>query len=148
MAKSEKDKQVEKLFEIVQAKKAEIKKADKPNWLTNCSFRWDLDSTAGSFNIQTVSDPTVLVLAHARLSMLEEAAEKSAQELGVEDYEFKHLGFPAADWKTDFRTRVAKINITKEKTKLAALEARLDKLVSPEQREALELEAIQKELGL
>ena len=148
MAKSEKDKQVEKLFEVVQAKKAEIKKADKPNWLTNCSFRWDADSNSGSFNIQTVSDPNVLVLAYARLSMLEETSENAAKELGVENYEFKHLGFPAADWKTDFKTRVTKINISKEKTKLAALEARLDKLVSPEQREALELEAIQKELGL
>lgn len=142
------DKKVQQLFEVVQKKKEEIKKAEKPNWLTNCSFRLDENNTSSSFNIQTISDPNILVLAHARLTMLEEAALKSADELGIEKYQFSWLGFPASDWKSDFKTRIDKINIKKKKDELTLLESRLDKLISPELRAELEISLIEKELGI
>jgi hypothetical protein len=142
------DKKVQQLFEVVQKKKEEIKKIEKPNWFTNCAFRPDTDSTVGSFNLQTVSDPNVLVLALSKLQVLKETAERVSVDLGVEGYKFSHLGFSFDDWKSDFQTRVAKIQISKKKSELASLETRLNSLISPELKAELELEAISKELGI
>ena len=142
------DKKVQQLFEVVQKKKEEIKKIEKPNWFTNCSFRPDADNSSQSLNIQTISDPNVLVLALARLETLKNGAEIAAVDLGVEGYKFLHLGFSFNDWKSDFQTRVAKIQISKKKNELSALETRLNSLISPELRAELELSAIEKELGL
>ena len=142
------DEQVQMLFNVVQQKKAEIAKIEKPNWLTNSSFRWDENNASTSINIQTVSDPKVLVAALAKLLSISDAAEKAAAELGVENYKFEYLGFSLNDWKTDFKTRVDKIQITKKKNELAKLEERLNSLISPELKAQMELEAIQKELGL
>lgn len=58
------------------------------------------------------------------------------------------LGYSIEDWRDDFKTRITKINLKNEKEKLEKLEAKLEKLVSKEMREALELAAIEKELGL
>lgn len=142
------DEQVQMLFNVVQQKKAEIAKIEKPNWLTNSSFRWDENNASTSINIQTVSDPKVLVAALAKLLSISDASEKAAAELGIENYKFEYLGFSLNDWKTDFKTRVDKIQITKKKNELAKLEERLNSLISPELKAQMELEAIQKELGL
>ena len=40
------DKQVQELFKIVQEKKSDIVKAEKPNWQTNCSFGYDKNSSS------------------------------------------------------------------------------------------------------
>jgi hypothetical protein len=46
---TEEDKLVQELFNVVQAKKAEIAKAEKPSWETNCAFRYNKDSSAFKF---------------------------------------------------------------------------------------------------
>ena len=40
------DEQVQKLFAIVQTKKKEISKAEKPDWKTNCSFSYTRNGNA------------------------------------------------------------------------------------------------------
>jgi hypothetical protein len=142
------DEQVQLLFNVVQQKKAEIAKIEKPNWKTNSSFRWDENNPSTSFNIQVVAEAKILVNALAKLNSMCVESEKAALELGVENYKFEYLGFSLGEWKSDFKTRVDKINITKKKNELNALEARLNSLISPELRNQMELEAIQKELGL
>jgi hypothetical protein len=51
-----------------------------------------------------------------------------------------------ADWEADIKAKILKIQITSEEKKLAALEERLNKIISPELRRKMELDAIKAEL--
>lgn len=139
------DKQVQDLFKIVQTKKAEIAKAEKPNWLTNCSFGYNKDSSSRS-NIQVVADVEELVHILGFLIEKERAFEAAATALGA-NVEFKWMGFTLAEWQADIQTRINKIQITKKKKELEALETRLDKLISPELKAQMELDEITKMLN-
>lgn len=143
---NEKDKIIEQLFEVVQKKKSEIEKVEKAKWQTNCSFAFDYESNKRS-NIQVVStvDQVVAMLAH--LIVMKNANEEASKILNVES-KFEWMGFTFQQWEADFKTRVEKILISAKKAELKTLEERLDKLVSKERREELELEAIKKQLGL
>jgi hypothetical protein len=131
------DERVLALQDKVKAKKAEIEKAERPSWKTNCSF----STSKSKINIQTVSkvedliDLTVILLHE---STLHAAACKA---LGVE---IKYLkdGFTVDDWMSDFKTRVSKIEILKKKKELAVMEARLSKMLSPEAQLEIELKEL------
>jgi hypothetical protein len=140
----ETDKKVQALISMVNEKRDEIKKASKPNWITNCSFRYTEDRAEG-FNIQTITDTSKLVHALAFLKTREGAFDEAAAELGTKD-KFDWLGYSVEDWTTDFQTRITKVNITKKKKELALLESRLDKIISPELKAQMEIDAITKEL--
>lgn len=142
---SKTDKQVQDLFKIVQQKKSEISKAEKPNWLTNCSFFYDKNNSSTRFNIQTITDTDELVQALAFLIEKEKAYDEANDLLGLSS-RFKWAGFGLDDWKTDFQTRINKLQIKKKKDELELLESRLNSLISPELRTQLELEAITKQL--
>lgn len=137
-----KDKAVTALFDLLQKKKDEIAKTEKPNWNTNCSC----PTPDGTKNIQTITDVSVLVDALANINMRAEAHKTAAKTLGVEST-FKHSGFTVEDWTADFQTRINKILVTNKKKELAEIEARLDKLVSKEKREEMELLALTAMLG-
>ena len=143
---NDKDKLVQDLFKVVQTKKAEIAKAEKPNWLTNSSFGYDKYSST-RINLNVCADVDELI------SMLEFLVTKrnsniEAQKILGTNNTFKWLGFTFDDWATDIKTRLDKIQITKKKKDLEVLETRLNGLVSKEMRDQMELEAISKELGL
>jgi hypothetical protein len=59
---------------------------------------------------------------------------------------FKWNGYTVKEWIGDLKMRVAQIQIKKKEDKLEQLEKRLNKIVSPEMRADMELEAIQSEL--
>lgn len=138
------DAKVQALIDLVKVKKEEIKKAEKPNWVTNCSFRYSEDRAEG-FNIQTITDTDKLVHALAFLKTRAAAYDEAAAELGVKGG-FSWLGFSIEDWTSDFKTRVDKVNIAKKKKELELLEERLDKLISPELKAQMELDEITKML--
>ena len=143
------DGKVQELFQIVQKKKLDLEetiKTEKRSFITNCSFGWDENNISGRINIQTVSDPKVLVKALARLEEASAYEEKAAEKLGVENHKFEWLNYSLKDWTTDFQTRMAKIQSSKKKTELNKLEEKLNSLVSPELRAEMELEAIEKML--
>lgn len=142
----EKDAIVDSLIAELQKQKAAIAKTEKPTWQTNCSFSF---SRGGSdrINIQTVSDPEELTHMLATLIEKETFFNEAKKSLGT-DGTFKWGGFTVEDWEADFQTRINKINVTKLKAKQADIETRLNKLISPEKREAMELEALTRELGL
>lgn len=141
------DELVQKLIDLAQEKKSAIAKAETPNWLTNSSFSYSEDGSTSRMNIRVINDVGVLVKMLGFLNNLKTSYDKAAKEL---DYQkpFTWLGFTYEDWVSDFKLMVTKINITKEKKKLEDIEKRLDKLISPELKKKLELEAIQKELGI
>jgi hypothetical protein len=128
---TEKDKKVQQLIEIAKKKKEAIAKTEKAKYLTNCNFRTNPDVSQGT-NLHTVTSPRKLV------DML---------SLGYEG-KFEWLGFTFEEWEADIKTKLDKINLKAEKKKLEELESRLDKLVSKEVREQMELEAIERELGI
>lgn len=140
-----KDKKVQELFDVVQAKKAAIAKAEKPNWKTNCVFKFDTDSNK-IVNLHTVSDTALLVGAYEFLLNKQGLRKQAAEDLGVEDT-FEWMGFTVEDWKDDFKTRITKINLVNEKAKLDLLEKKLSALVSPEMKAAMELAEIEKLLS-
>ena len=57
-------------------------------------------------------------------------------------------GFSWEKWKSDIAHKINKLQISKKKQELEKLEERLNKLVSPELRAQLELQEIERELGL
>jgi len=138
------DKKVQQLFEIVQKKKAEIAKAEKPSWQTNCSFGYMKDSSQ-RWNIQTLTNKEDLIEILAFLIDRASAYQLACETLKTES-EFKWMGYSLDEWKSDIQTRLNKIEISKKKQELETFEKRLDTLVSPEMRAELELAAIEKEL--
>jgi len=148
MAKTKKqDVVVQKLIDAAQEKRKAIELAEKPIWLTNSSFSYDEDGGSNRKNIRVISDVGDLVKIQAFLNQKYQSYAVAAQTLDYEE-PFTWLGFSHEDWSADFKVMATKINITKEKKKLEAIENRLNKLISPELKQQMELEAISKELGL
>ena len=89
--------------------------------------------------------------ANANLSPddIAQAAEdiKSAAKELVVDIEPKWQAYLIEDWIKDIKLRVRATQIRTEQEKLAAMESKLETLVSPEQRRAMELEKIEAELA-
>ncbi len=142
---NKKDEQVKQLFKVVQQKKAEIAKAERPNWLTNCSFSYVKDTSA-KINFQVLNDVEELVTILAFLLKQEDAFNAANEILGT-NITFKWLGFTLADWQADISTRINKIQISKKKKELETLEVRLNGLVSKEMRDQMELDEITKLLN-
>lgn len=140
------DEQIKQLGILVAAKKEEISKAERPNWITNGSFKYGKNSTE-SFNLQTISDSIILVNALAMLMDRESSFEKAATELGV-TAKFDWFGYSVSDWKDDFKTRIAKIEIKNLKQELAEIETVLNDLTSDEVKKQNKLDAIAAKLGV
>ena len=143
---NDRDKLVQELFNVVQEKKAAIAKAEKPNWETNCAFRYNKDSSA-SINLQVCSDGEELVNILGFLIEKKNAFESAQKILGT-SFKFKWSGFSFEDWSSDLKTRLDKIEISIKKKELEMLEGRLNGLVSKEMREQLELDEIKKMLSI
>ena len=131
---NDRDKIVQELFKVVQEKKAAIAKAEKPNWLTNCAFRYNKETSA-STNIQVCGDVDELILMLAFLCEKKRSFAEAQTILGTSK-KFAWLGFSFEDWSSDLKTRIDKIEISKKK-----------QLVSPELKEQMELAEIQKLLA-
>jgi len=139
------DEQVQKLFQIVQSKKEEIKKAEKPNWETNGSFGYNKDSSS-RINIHIVLEVEELVSILGFLIEKEKGFKEAQTILGT-NAEFKWMGFTLKEWQSDIQTRINKVQISKKKKELETLEERLDKLISPELKRQMELDEITKMLS-
>jgi len=137
------DEKVKSLLERVRVKRNEIQSAERPVWETHLSFSFEEISVKDRTNIQVVSDLSKLVDITAFLLTRSSFHSQACERLGVE-MKFEWMGFPVASWIKDIQTRINQIQINNKKKDLDALEKKLDSLVSPEQRRALELEEIEK----
>ena len=143
MAKT--DKQTMDLIKKVQQQKEEIAKAEKPNWITNCSFTY-IEGSAKTVNLHVCRDVRDMVCIAAFLKDREASYKAVAVDMKVDAPDFTWDGFSVSDWMKDIKTRIDKVQIESKKKKLEALEARLNKIVSPELRAEMELAAIAAEL--
>lgn len=140
------DTKINELFEVLNKQKKIVEDAEletKQSWKTTCSFQVQGMNTP--INIQTISESNLVSLLSDILQRKEYIAE-AYQMLGVESKDNKINGFEFDDWLSDFRKRMAIINIKEKKEKLVLLESRLNAVVSPEQRRLMEIEAITKSL--
>lgn len=142
---SETDKLVNALFEKLQEKKKLIEKLEKPQWKTNFSFGFD-PQQSGRINLQTC-DVSSLITINGFLTEQKKLWDASCEELGLTNKPFQWQGFDIEDWKSDIKTRIAKISIDTRKKELKELETKLNSLVSPEQRRLMELDLVMKALA-
>lgn len=138
------DEIVSDLLNKVEQKKKEIGASERPNWLTNCSFGVNPSNAADRVNIQ-VADVNTLVSIYANLSLSQSSFELAAKDLGVKTG-FKWQGFTFGEWAADIKMRLNQLQVKSKKDDLAKLEARVNALVSPEQRRELELKKLVAEL--
>lgn len=142
------DELVLQLLKKVEEKKQQIGQAERPSWHTNCSFGFD-PNTNFRINLQTVREIETLVEIHAFLTEKYLTYERSLKTLGIDANEaaFKWLGFSYKQWSDDIMTRINSLRIKNKRDELAKLEERVNSLVTPEQRRAIELEKLMKEIN-
>jgi hypothetical protein len=140
-----KDEQIEQLIKVVLQKKEAIKAANqKYTPKTNLSFSFG-DGLRGNFNVNTQTDPTKLIEALAFLINAETAHTEACQRLGVTG-EFKWQGYTLEEWQSDFKARVDKVQLKANEAELENIEKSLNKLISKEKREEMELAELTKKL--
>lgn len=141
---TKRDELINELQEIVKTKKEEIAKAERPNWKTNCAFRYNKDLSS-SINLQVCSDEQELVNILSFLIEKSNSFDKACELLGVKP-KFNWLGYNFDEWFNDIKTRLTKIKITVKKKELEEYENRLEKLISPEAKEERELAELVKKI--
>jgi hypothetical protein len=148
MSQDKTDNMVLELLKKVEEKKKQIGSAERPSWNTNCAFGYTPDTNA-RINIQTVRDLETMVDIHAFLTTKYETFKNSlvALKLTEKEVPFKWLNFTYDQWVSDLETRINGLRIKAKKDELSVLESRVNALVSPEQRRAIELEKLVKEIG-
>lgn len=140
------DQLVLELLAKVEAKKKQIGNAERPAWLTNCTFGYNTETNT-RINLQTVKDVEVLVEIYGFIADKRDSFNKAANELGVwETSTFKYLNFTLDEWKADIKTRLSQLQLKIKRDELAKLEERVNALVSPEQRRELELAKLLEEV--
>jgi len=136
------------LIREVKNRKEEISKAERPNWLTNCSFSFVDGNLNGAVNIHVESNIKNLISYVAFLLDKERSYKEAATVLAIDSPPtFAWNGFSVGDWIKDIKTRISKIQIASKKKKLEELESRLSAIISPELRAQMELDAIASELS-
>lgn len=143
------DEKAVELSSIIGSKKQqldELARYKKIPWRTNCSFPNILNcSTTTIINIQTVNEKTLLELM-IKLLMHKEFRSKAESILNIKtDVMFYNYSYD--DWEYDL---IKAMNIFKYREAIAKfekLEARLDSLMSDEQKRAKELNDIEKILN-
>lgn len=139
------DDQIRGLFDklnVRKAKVAELNAAKAKSWKTNGTFR--LFGSTSTTNIQTASLDVVLEVA-TQVELSTNALTSAAKRLGVTT-EGKIQGYSVDDWYADLTKRIATINLREEEAALAQLEARLNQVLSPEERRRIEVELLMKEI--
>lgn len=141
------DTKIKELYYTVQAKKKEIEAiSSKPNWVTNCAFRYDnvYNLASNIINIQTINDINVLteIAGWLYLRELTIKAGRKKLKLPYKDYKLSWLGYTVEEWQADITTRINKISLADKKKELAILEAKLKAILPDEFKTELVLEDI------
>ena len=140
------DQTIQALFTKLSQRKAkvdELKAQTSKSWKTNGSLR--LIGSSTPTNIQTASAETIDEIA-LHLCMIATARDAASLRLSrpITD---KVQGYSVDDWFSDLQKRLATINIRSEEQELAALETRLNSVLSPDERRRIEVELLAKELS-
>lgn len=138
------DQRVQALFDALQAKKAEVANAERPQYITGGSFRYS-ESNGASIDIISERNEKKLVEILTFLLERSEKYAEAAEQLNV-TVDFTWLGFTVKEWFTDLKTRVSTLQIAKRRAELKELEEKINKVISPEMRREMELKALEASL--
>lgn len=144
------DQKIVELFNVVKKQKEDVALAEeqtKNPWKTNCSITIGTETQPKA--IQSMNADKVF-LTVTELLQKKHFAEEAAKilKMKVQPNELKHQNFTFDDWITDLQKRLAIIQLQDKKDELNKIEESLNKVVSPERRRIMEVEAITKSLGL
>lgn len=131
------------LLNEVKAKKEEIQKLNKVNYVTNLTFYYPIDNK--QVNLNTVLNVNKLIELFAFIKNNIETKEISAKMLGVVDFESKFENYTLSEWTEDFKTKISIINLKQLKEDLKFKEDKLNSIISEEKRKELEFESILKD---
>lgn len=144
------DDKITQLLAKVEAQKAAIAEAERPVFRTNRTFSFVDGDLNKSHNLAVVSDIASLLkmMAHvAAAARSYHLVSMGILDAGEKPPTFTWNGYTEDDWFHDIKLRVSQIRLKAQREKLQELEARLDKIISPERRRELELRAIELELS-
>ena len=127
------DDKILELKKRIDKKKEELGKSQRFAPVTSCSIELD----GARHNLHAVSRETLVLLA-CKLQALYTAAA----DLGLEE-DLAISGFHVKEWGADIKARLAIMDRKKTEGELAAMEAKLDKLLSVDKKTELELAAIE-----
>jgi len=134
------------LLKEVNRRKKEIASAEKPQYITNCNFSYT-ENGANVINVHVEANVRNLIAIAAFLLERSKLYDEAATALGVQEPPpFTWAGFTVKDWMSDLRMRLTKVQIAAKRKSLEELEERLNKIVSPELRAQMELDAISEAL--
>jgi hypothetical protein len=139
------DQTIQTLFAKLNERKAKITQLKQDiarSWKTNGAFR--LIGATSITNIQTASVETIEEIA-VHISMIESSRTTAGERLGRQ-ITANISGFTAAQWFDDLTKRLATIHVREEENQLGLLEARLNQVLSPEERRRIEVELLAKDL--
>lgn len=140
------DATIQQLFAKLEERKkkvAALKTEISKSWKTNGSFI--TSGMPSAVNIQTATAETIETCA-TQMCIVENARQAAGELLG-RSISSKHGLYTKEDWVNDFKKRLATIEVREEEKQLEALEARLNSVLSPEERRRIEVEMLAKELG-
>ena len=140
---SKNDVVIKELLQKVDEQKNGLGKKEKVAWQTNGIFKRD---SINWFNINTVTDFSLLASALGFLISQDESFQKACKRLGV-TAEFKWDGYTIKEWEEDFQLRIKLVEWDNRKKKLDETKKRLSGLVSEEARTEMELDDIKKILA-
>ncbi len=147
MAAKTADKKTLALIAEVKRRKEEIAQSERPTWRTNCSFSFSEGKQNDTVNLHVERDIQTLLKIVGFVNGKREEYEYAATVLGVENAPaFTWNGYSFDDWAADVKLRIGRVQLVAKRAKLQELETRLNAVVSPELRQQMELEAIEKEL--
>ena len=106
------------LIQLVNKQKAEISKAEKSNWQTNCSFAFEEKNANRTINLKVESDVRELILIGVFLNDKHQSFASVVEQLGMEPMPFKWKGFTKDEWFNDIKLRIAKIQVEEKKKKI------------------------------
>jgi hypothetical protein len=140
------DDRVLALFANLQAKKAEVAGAERPVYITGGQFRYSTNSPSGTIDITV--ERNISKLKEIWMFLNERASHNApANEFfGIQD-PFKWQNFTVEEWERDLKTRANFIQLKERKAELQVLEDRINRVVSPELRRQMEMDAIEAELS-
>jgi len=141
-----KEQAIDAMFVQLELKKAEVALGKKPVYFISNPFRYS-EGMSNQIDISTAREERKLIEVVAFLKERAKAYGEAAAELGCES-KFTWLGFTPEEWTADCQMRVNVLQIDKKVKELAALEIRINKVVPADIREAREIVALQKELGI
>lgn len=133
------DERILMLKKQINEKKTELGKQPRFSPVTTCIFNYQGNRT----NIHTLTSIKDINAMLVYFNMYVMSAED--MEINCEDIVFD--GFSVTDWIEDLKSKKTVIEYTAKKEQLAALEKKLDKLLSDDKKTELEIDAIADLIG-